>query len=135
MKKFTTLLTLIFLSLSSSISFAQSSSPSSRQTSAGANYIKAANIFSSCKKYFTNTFRTRENIARKATCNGYFFGIGGVLLSLQSSGVKTGLCLPGNLSTEQIIKEYIDWAQKSESNMQLYAAESVLTSLKENYSC
>lgn len=97
--------------------------------------VKAANIMQACSNYFDHSFRTRESVARKATCNGYFFGIGGILLSLQVAGRNTGTCLPTDISTEQIVRDYLSWSVENEDKINSPAAESVLTALTSKYPC
>lgn len=97
--------------------------------------VEAQHIFAACKYYFKHTFNTRENIARKATCNGYFFGIGGTLLALKTAGKRTGICIPNSISTHEIIRIFLNWSDTHYDQLQIPAADAVIMALSEQYSC
>lgn len=95
----------------------------------------AAAIYYACNKYFEHTFTTRESVARKATCNGYFFGIGSTLLLLQSSDVKLPFCLPESTSTEDIIRIFLSWAENHSEDLSMFATKGVIDALTDGYPC
>lgn len=97
--------------------------------------IKVREIYKACKNYFDHTFNTRENSARKAICNGFFYGMGGTLMTLGLSKVDTGICLPANFSTEQFIRDFIAWVKSDITNMDLQAPAGTMRMLSEKYPC
>ncbi len=97
--------------------------------------VPAGHIYLACKNYFANSFNTRENIARRSTCSGYFFGVGSALLSLQASGKKTGLCLPKTTTTKDVIEIFLLWYKQNDDKRNMLAIEAVLTSLGAAYQC
>lgn len=97
--------------------------------------ITAFHVFKACRKYFESTFNTRENIARRAICNGYFFGLGSTLMSLRAEGIKIGACLPGDLTTEQVIHTFLDWTKLNESKLNNSASSGAIAALRDKYSC
>jgi len=97
--------------------------------------VNVGHIYRACKNYFDHTFNTRENAARKAICNGFFYGMGGTLMTLGLSKVDTGVCLPKNFSTEQFIRDFISWVKSDASNKILPAAGGTMKMLTEKYPC
>jgi hypothetical protein len=97
--------------------------------------VRAGDVYNSCKDYFNNTFNTKENISKRATCNGYFFGVGGTLLTLKASGVDTKICIPNDISTHQIIQAFLDWAKINEAGLVIKAADGTLKALADRYPC
>src|SRR5690606_12518594 len=93
-------------------------------------------LYHACEKYFDHTFNTRENISRKATCNGYFFGVASTLLLLQETDAKIPFCLPATLSTEDAARIFLTWGKSSLSlNPDEFATQAVIKSLKQAYPC
>lgn len=95
--------------------------------------VNAAAIYAACNKYFDHTFNTRENISRKATCNGYFFGVASTLLSIGKD--KTSLCMDASISTEQTIRDFLDWAKTRTDLSDIFATQGVFLALQEKYKC
>ncbi|MDB2414646.1 hypothetical protein N9W34_02615 [Rickettsiales bacterium] len=96
----------------------------------------ALDVYMACRNYFNQTFNTRENIARKSMCNGFFFGVGSTLLLLYPKG-KDDLCLPENMSTEHVIRSFLEWATK-QTFFQLrntFSTKGVIDSLKRADPC
>lgn len=97
--------------------------------------VAVRDIYRACKNYFESQFNTKENVARKGTCNGYFFGIGSTLLTLSLSNINTSICLPEDISTEQVISDFLVWAKSNPNAMQYLATEGTLTALTNKYPC
>jgi hypothetical protein len=97
--------------------------------------VVVGDIYVACKYYFSRVFSTRESIARKNICNGYFFGSAGMVLLLQHEGLKTGTCMPNDISTEEIIRSFIEWTDKNQDKMKLPAATTLLEIFRKNYPC
>lgn len=98
--------------------------------------ITGYNIFQGCRYYFTKRFNTKENLAKKSSCNGYFYGLGSTLLVLKQKGINIGICMPNDISTEQIIKDYLNWAKYNLRYIQVsFPTEAVITALKKKYPC
>jgi Rap1a immunity proteins len=101
----------------------------------GKGVVEVGDIYIACKYYFSKIFTTRESIARKNICNGYFFGSASVLLLLQNEGVATNTCIPMDISTEEIIRNFIEWTDKNQDKMKLPAPEALLQIFRETYAC
>lgn len=99
------------------------------------NGVQVADIYVACKYYFSKLFNTRENVSRKNICNGYFFGSASMLLLLQNEKVDTRTCMPMDISTEEVIKGFLDWADKNPSKNKMLASEALLEILRDNYPC
>lgn len=99
------------------------------------NGVQVADIYIACKYYFSKLFNTRENVSRKNICNGYFFGSASMLLLLQDEKVDTGTCIPMDVSTEEIIKGFLDWADKNPGKNKMLASSALLEIIRENYPC
>ena len=97
--------------------------------------VQVDDIYVACKYYFSKLFNTRENVSRKNICNGYFFGSASMLLLLQAEGVKTNTCVPMDVSTEEIIKGFLEWTDKNPDKMQMLASEALLEIIRKNYPC
>lgn len=124
-------ITIIIILFSMNIAYAQNSSNSQINT----RDSTAADVYAACKRYFDHTFNTRESIARKATCNGYFFGIGSTLLMLQNSNIPLPFCLPEDVSTEDIIQNFIDWAKEKPHKLSKFSTKGVIASIENSYAC
>jgi|GEM_PF-3497289 len=97
--------------------------------------VRVGDIYVACKYYFSRVFSTRESIARKNICNGYFFGSSGMILLLQNEGVKTETCMPMDVSTEEVIRGFLEWTDKNQDKMQLPASATLLQIFRQNYPC
>ncbi len=94
------------------------------------------NVYASCRKYFERTFNTQDNFSKKAMCNGYFFGVGSTLLTMQMRGVRFDtMCLPKDISTEKIIEVFLTWAEKNNDKFPIPATQAVFESLAASYPC
>lgn len=99
-------------------------------------FIRAFDTYHACKRYFRKTFVTRENIARKSTCLGYFYGVGSILLHLQMSQVRTGACLPEDFSVEDMMLTFVQWAEVNPENLKNVSATSaIMRALGTGYPC
>lgn len=108
------------------------SKPSTNESSTITGY----HIYQGCRYYFTKRFSTKENIAKKNACNGYFFGVGSTLLILIKKGIGLGICIPNDISTEQVIKDYLNWAKYHLQYIKVaFATDSVMLALKKKYPC
>lgn len=126
---------LIFITMFYQQAIAQEEQPEV-QTNQPTGYVKAADIYNSCKRMFEHTFNTRENVARKNICNGYFFGIASTLMTMEAegSGYK-GICFTNEASTESFAKNFIAWMELHPDKMTLNATEAVLAATTEKYNC
>lgn len=97
--------------------------------------VEVDDIYVACKYYFSKLFSTRENIARKNICNGYFFGSVSMLLLLQSDSVKTNTCIPMDISTEEVIKGFIKWVENNPKKNKMLASEALLEMIRQEYPC
>lgn len=97
--------------------------------------VEVDDIYIACKYYFSKLFNTRENVSRKNICNGYFFGSASILLLLQSEGVVTDTCMPMDISTEEVIKSFLDWAGSNPDKMKMLASEALLELVRQKYPC
>jgi hypothetical protein len=97
--------------------------------------VRAGDVYNSCKEYFTNKFNTKENISKRATCNGFFFGVGSTLLTLKLSDVDTQVCLPNNITTHQIIQSFLDWGRINAEGLKLKAGDATIKALADRYPC
>lgn len=115
----------------------QTQSPASEQKidKLATSGVTVADISVACKYYFSKVFNTRENVSRKNICNGYFFGAASMLLLLQSEEVETDTCIPMDVSTEEIIRGFMEWVDKNPNKMKMLAGEALLEVLRLNYSC
>jgi hypothetical protein len=145
--KFKSLLTLSFvfvLSMSIADSHAQEKSPEDelikkdqplksqiRQTP----IVRAGDIYASCQHHFENQFNTSENISKRASCNGYFFGIGGILVLLQNEGASTKTCVPDQISAHDLTKIFLKWAKDPKNDLNIAAPEATLLAIRNEYKC
>ncbi len=97
--------------------------------------VEVGDIYVACKYYFSKLFNTRENVSRKNICNGYFFGSASMLLLLQSEKIPTNTCIPMDISTEEIIRGFLEWTDKHQDKMKMLAAEALMEMLRQNYPC
>jgi hypothetical protein len=97
--------------------------------------VRAGDIYVSCKDYFDNKFNTKENISKRATCNGYFFGVGSTLLTLASYGINTNICVPADITTHQVIQVFLDWGKANTDNLSIQAADATLKALGARFPC
>jgi hypothetical protein len=97
--------------------------------------VRAGDVFVSCKDYFQNKFNNKENVSKRATCNGYFMGVASTLLTLQQAGINTEICLPKDISTHQVIKIFIDWGNENEKSLTIPATDATLKALSDKYPC
>ena len=99
------------------------------------NGVQVGDIYVACKYYFSKVFNTRESVSRKNICNGYFFGSASMLLLLQNEEVETNTCIPMDISTEEIIRSFLEWTDKNPDKMKMLASEALLQLLRQNYPC
>lgn len=97
--------------------------------------VRAGDIYASCQHHFENRFNTRESISKRASCNGYFFGIGGILLILQKERVKTKTCIPSDISAHNITKAFLKWAKNPKNDLNMSAPEATMIALREEFGC
>jgi hypothetical protein len=97
--------------------------------------VRAGDIYASCQHYLENKFNTSEAISKRASCNGYFFGIGGMLVALQNEKIATKTCLPADISTDNMGKAFLKWAEKSDSDLKMSASEATLLAIREYFPC
>jgi hypothetical protein len=109
--------------------------PRSKSNNRTQSDTKASAIYVACKHYFEHQFTTRERIARKATCNGFFFGIASTLIVLQNSGIALPLCPPKEMSTEDAIRSFIVWGENNQDKLNVFATKGVIDSLIASYPC
>jgi hypothetical protein len=103
--------------------------------SAATEGVRAGDIYVSCKDYFQNSFNNKENISKRATCNGYFFGVGSTLLTLDTYGLNTNICLPTDITTHQVIQTFLDWSKANTDNLSIQAADATLRALGARFPC
>ena len=97
--------------------------------------VRAGDIYASCQHHFENHFNSRESISKRASCNGYFFGIGGILLILQNEKVKTKTCIPSDISAHNITKAFLKWAKDPKNDLNMSAPEATMIALREKFGC
>lgn len=97
--------------------------------------VMAGDIYASCQHYLQNKFNTSETISKRASCNGYFFGIGGMLVALQNEKVVTNTCVPADISTDNMGKAFLRWAAKADSDLKMPAADATLIAIREYFPC
>lgn len=118
--------------------------------------VQVADIYVACKHYFSKILNTRENVSRKNICNGFFFGSASMLLLLQDERIATKTCMPMDVSTEEIIRAFLDWAEKEQAQvtktnmgnddpakssnkkankMSMLASEALLKLIRDQYPC
>lgn len=98
--------------------------------------VTALDIFSGCRDYDRPDFLNRERISRRAACNGFFFGAASTVAWLRRTH-KASIphCFPESLSTEQIIRIFLEWAYKRDDLQGFLAVESVLLALDSAFPC
>ncbi|PIR37129.1 MAG: hypothetical protein COV35_11080 [Alphaproteobacteria bacterium CG11_big_fil_rev_8_21_14_0_20_39_49] len=97
--------------------------------------VRAGDIYASCQHHFENVFNTTENIAKRASCNGYFFGIGGILIILQSEKANTKTCIPEDISAHDLAKVFLEWTKNPKNDLNISAPEATIMALREKYKC
>lgn len=99
--------------------------------------VTAKQVYLGCKNYFEHTFRTQENVARKAACNGFFFGAGSALRLMEySCHEASSYCLPDAISTEQLVTVFFEWVEKNEVSAQTqHATKALVEAVTRVYPC
>jgi len=97
--------------------------------------VDANDIYKTCKHYFKNTFNTKENFARKATCHAYFYGIGATLLTLKKNNIETGFCIKDDLTTDELMHLYVDWAKEHPDHMDMPAMDAIFMAIDSEFYC
>lgn len=97
--------------------------------------LRAGDIYNSCKNYFSSEINNKENVAKRGTCNGYFFGVASTLLTLNMAMFDTNVCLPRTITTHQTIQAFLEWAQKEGTDLKVLATEGTMEALKKKYPC
>lgn len=98
--------------------------------------VTAADIRAACSKYNRPNFLNRERTARRAMCNGFFFGVASTAAILRRDHrLRSPYCFPVSISTEQVTKIFMQWSEDKRDLSAYLAAEGVLKALDEVYPC
>ena len=99
--------------------------------------VTAAAIYYTCQDYFEHKFNSahRETVGRKSSCISYFFGAGSILLLLKHEGVETGLCMPPETSTEDLMRMFSAWMEKHSDRGKDIATSALLDAIRDTYPC
>jgi len=105
------------------------------ETSAAEVGVRAINTYNGCRKYFSRSFNTRENIARKSACGTYFYAIASTLLLLKESEIISNVCIPKDVTTEDVLSAFLRWAENHPDAMDTVSAKATILALQEKYPC
>lgn len=103
--------------------------------SASADATPARSLKTSCLLYTDRAYNTTSNLAQRSQCMGYFFGVSSTLLTLHAAGVKTNICLPQSVTTDQAIRSFIAWIRAHPEAENMPMTEAVFTSFREIFPC
>ena len=99
--------------------------------------VTAAAIYYTCEDYFEHKFNSahRESVGRKSSCISYFFGAGSMVLLMKNQGIDTGLCMPAETSTEDLIRMFTKWMQDHPERGKDIATAALLDAIRDTYKC